>query len=150
VQIETAHGRGWIFAGFLSRHRTVIEPVFVQSAHPDGIIGLWTFEKLTESNQINGEETEITFLYADWLTPTLNVFPDKSFRVAVYGALEGDLIQIAQGEFLIINQTAFAEGEEWHPDDDKWLQYFPESGLLRFSFYNQYSDRYIHYYFIRF
>ena len=150
VQIETAHGRGWIFAGFLSRNRTVTEPIFVQSACPDGIIGLWTFEKLTESNQMNGVETEVPFLYADWLTPTLNVFPDKSLRVVIYGALEGDLIQITQGEFLIINQTAFAAGEEWSPDSNRWLQYFPESRFLRYSFYNHYSDMYIHYYFIRF
>ena len=149
VQIETAHGYGWIFAGFLSRRRTAVEPVFLQSAQPGGIVGLWAFVKFTESNQLNGVETELPSASVDWLNPTFNVFPDKSFRVAVYGATEGDLIQIAQNEFSMVNRTTFSLGEVWHPDDDVWLRYFPETGLLRYSFYNQFSNRYIHYYFIR-
>lgn len=113
------------------------------------IIGCWTFEKVTESYQLNGTETETPFVYIDWLSPTLQVFSNNSFHIVVYGSLVGDVIQIAQDKFLLVNQIATAEGETWYPHDEKWLRYFPESGLLRYSFFNEFSNRYIHYYFAR-
>jgi hypothetical protein len=146
VQIETAQGRGWIFASFLSRRITAAEPVFVPPPRPESIVGRWTFEKLTESYHLNGAETEIYFWYIDWLTPTLRILPDMTFRIVIYGSVAGDIIQYAQNEYLLVNLIATSEGEVWYPDNS-WLRYFPESGLLRYSFYVE--SGYIHYYFKR-
>jgi hypothetical protein len=113
------------------------------------IIGQWVFHKFTESYQLNGTETETPFVYIDWLFPALQVFDDKSFHIVIYGTIEGTLIQIAQDEYLLVNLIATSEGEIWHPDDSNWLRYFPKTGLLRYSFFNEFSNKYIHYYFIR-
>jgi hypothetical protein len=149
VQIKTPRGYGWIFAGFLSRTLTASAPVFIPPPQPTGIIGRWTFEKMTESHQLNGAETEIPCIFAGWLYPTLRVFPDNTFRMVIYGSLEGYLVQQDEFLFEITDKTAFAEGETWRPLDNRWLRYFPETGLLRYSFFNPFSYVYVHYYFAR-
>jgi len=53
------------------------------------------------------------------------------------------LVPTDANEFLMTERTGFSEGEYWYIEDEL-LRYYPESGLLRWTSYNPFSERYEH------
>ena len=89
------------------------------------------------------------FVYSDWLTMYITIFADNTFFWQAYGNVRGDLVQTSDYEFIVTNIVAQSEGEMWLPDRDDRLTYDPQTGILRYSRFNEFTEEYMHYHFIR-
>ena len=109
------------------------------------LVGRWAHVEFTISETIDGEETPGTVY--DWLNMWLEIREDNTFLWVAYGTIEGSLVQTGEHSFSATNLAAHSEGETWYPEEDQWLEYFPQTGLIRYTRFNPYGMFYMHDYF---
>jgi len=89
------------------------------------------------------------FAYSDWITAYIMIGEDDTFYVQFYGRLYGDLVRTGEFDFTITNLVLMSEGFREYPEDEAWLSYNPQTGILRYTRFNEFSEEYMHWHFER-
>jgi len=114
-------------------------------------------------NTENGEPPIETFFLADhpwvsvneeplayeWLIPRMRIWNENTVTIWLYGRIDGELVQTGDYDFTITNIVLESEGFREYPEDEQWLNYNPETGILRYTRFNEFSEEYMHIYFER-
>ena len=109
------------------------------------LVGKWVFAHFTRWD----DETPQPWFY-EHFTPSLVIREDGTFKLFNYGSMEGDLVQTGDCQFIGANLVASSEGYTWYPEDGSvWLTYHTESGLVQYTFFNEYGPFYFHLFFAR-
>ena len=128
-----------------SENSTQMDSTERQAEGEAHIFGAWIYVKTIIGD--DGEPHQISeFTFSP---PRVNIYEDNTISAIFWEtSINAVMIKISDYEFLVAEQFAFNEGEQWHPED-VMLLYDAESGLLRWTFFNPFSDVFYHHFFAR-
>ena len=109
------------------------------------LVGDWVFSHFTQGDN----DTPQPWFY-EHFTPALIIRSDNTFLLLNYGSVEGDMVQTGDCQLIGTNLVASSEGYTWYPEDAAvWFTYHVESGLLQYTFFNEYGPFYFNIFFAR-
>ena len=120
------------------------EPAVLEQAVSEGvdIIGTWFYMMTIFGDaETQGRIDELS-------AAQIEIRGDNTLVAVFHSTIEGVLVPNGRYEFLLTEQVAVGEGQQWHPEDVT-LQFDPSSGSLRWTLFNPYSEEYVHHYFDR-
>jgi len=116
----------------------------------ESIFGEWIMIENTLSTEKDGPETPEGNTQP--VIQSIYIYEDNTFRHIFHnhGTIEGAIRQTGENEYIITTRVVMTEiGTQEQRDDEQWLRYYPESGLLRFTLYSAEDNIYAHTYFER-
>ena len=110
------------------------------------IFGAWVYVKTTI-----GDDDELLYIGEFTIIPPLiNIHEDNTLSARFWGTtINGVVTAIGENEFILAEQTVTVYDEPVDSLDEVMLQYDVESGLLRWTRFNQFSGVYEHHFFAR-
>ena len=108
------------------------------------IFGAWIYVKTIIDNGEPHQINEFTFI-----PPRINICSYGALSAKFWEtSINAIVVMIGDYEFLVTEQIASSEGEQWYPGDVALL-YDVENVLLRWTLFDQFSDMYIYHFFAR-
>ena len=112
----------------------------------DGTSGRWTHVRATTGDY---EEPLELYELAD-TTPLLEIIGNRIIFTTFWGSsIEGILTNTGENSYEVTDIVTRSEEFTWYSEETYFLTYDPESGLLRYTFTNDYDMIDIHHYFTR-
>jgi len=111
----------------------------------DSIHGTWSYVLSTEGD----EETPLYLYEFETSPPRLVIKKDNTMVYFGYESMsEGTLVQTGTCSYNFTDVKIEAEGDQYHLDIGGSLLYVPKSGLLQYTFTNEYTNLDVHHYFV--
>jgi hypothetical protein len=95
--------------------------------------GEWEYIETYSITEDGTENLEIISEFSTYLHPTLTIDRDGTMRARFYTSFIGDLVETETNIFSFENVIWQSEGEEGDHDYPIFLEYFPETGFIRYN-----------------